>query len=201
MERSAGTDLRVSVMRQRHNNHRRPVSIFLMLTAIGGLLLASRVGPSRVAAEEADQAPGADAAGLAYFESDVLPILEQQCLRCHSGAEPKGGLDLTVREHILNGGDSGPAVDLKDPAASLLLEAVNYESYEMPPTGKLAPRQIAAISGWLERGLPMPARIDVADEGHGVPQVNETTKNHWAFRPVVQPPVPQPAASDWVANP
>ncbi|QDU39746.1 Planctomycete cytochrome C [Maioricimonas rarisocia] len=188
-------------MQQKRNNHRRHASILLTLTAISGLLTAAWSGVSNVVAEEAKQASEADASGLAFFESDVLPILETQCFRCHSGAEPKGGLDLTVREHILKGGDSGPAVDLKDPASSLLLEAVNYESYEMPPTGKLAPKQIAAISSWLKRGVPMPAHVEVADEGHGEPQVNETTKNHWAFRPVEQPPVPQPSAGGWVANP
>ena len=188
-------------MLQRRDNHLGRVWCLLASGIVGGLLLATWTGIQTIAAEDAEASPQPEASDLAYFESDVLPILSQQCFRCHSGAEPKGGLDLTVRAHLIKGGDSGPAVDLDDPAASLLLEAVNYESYEMPPTGKLAPKQIATLTDWVKRGLPMPDHVEIADEGHGEPQVNETTKNHWAFRPVEQPPVPQPSAADWVANP
>ena len=64
----------------------------------------------------ADEIPDFPAEHVAQFEAEVAGILEANCLKCHAGEEPKGGLDLTRREAILKGGESGPAVDLADPA-------------------------------------------------------------------------------------
>ncbi|MCH7987700.1 MAG: hypothetical protein IID46_00970, partial [Planctomycetes bacterium] len=45
-----------------------------------------------------------------FFTKSVAPILQSQCLRCHSGADPKGELNLSRLRHLLKGGESGPAV-------------------------------------------------------------------------------------------
>ena len=57
----------------------------------------------------------------------------------------KGGLNLTTRKAILEGGDTGPAVNLDKPAESLLLRAIHYkdDEHRMPPKGKLADKDIA----------------------------------------------------------
>ena len=73
----------------------------------------------------ADVAPS-DPAALAFFDQDVQPILKANCLKCHGGeAKIKGGLRMTTREFIMEGGDTGPAVDLTKHDASLLLKMVN----------------------------------------------------------------------------
>lgn len=140
---------------------------------------------------------------LQFYNQQVLPILEQHCFKCHGVGKSKGGLSLTSRAAILRGGESGPAVDLTSPASSLLLQAVNYEGLEMPPAGKLPGAQIAVIRRWVELGLPMPAgkEEDSAPSHGGSPQVNETTRNHWAFRPLRKPAVPAVRNMSWVANP
>ncbi|MCU0716866.1 MAG: hypothetical protein MUD03_12135, partial [Pirellula sp.] len=38
---------------------------------------------------------------------DIAPILSEHCLGCHSGSDPKGGLNLTSKELAALGGDSG----------------------------------------------------------------------------------------------
>ena len=48
-------------------------------------------------------------------------------------------------------------MDIDDPPASLLLEAINYESYEMPPAGKLPAEQIEILTRWVKKGLPWTA--------------------------------------------
>jgi hypothetical protein len=102
----------------------------------------------------------------------------------------------------LRGGETGPAVDLAKPGASLLLQAVRYEGLEMPPSGKLPAAQVATLTKWVERGAPMPAGTGApAPKAHAVPQVNEETKRHWSFRPVQRPAVPAVKQADWVANP
>lgn len=52
---------------------------------------------------------------------------------------------LDSRKGHLSGGDSGPVIVPGDADGSLLIEAVRYESYEMPPKGKLPDKDIATL--------------------------------------------------------
>ena len=122
-----------------------PRQIYLLLTA--SLLLVSNVT--------------SDEALDVHFTDIVLPVLNEHCFKCH-GAEDeiKGGLNLTSREAVLQGGDSGPVVNLQNPQESYLLEMVSYKDsdHEMPPNkGKLSPSSIKALAQWIENGLPFEA--------------------------------------------
>src|SRR3954451_19942734 len=66
-----------------------------------------------------------------HFDQAIAPILVQRCLDCHSGAAPKGKLDLSSAASVLKGGKGGPAVVPKNPEKSPLWERV--EAGEMPP--------------------------------------------------------------------
>jgi mono/diheme cytochrome c family protein len=94
------------------------------------------------------------------FHSEVMPILREQCFRCH-GEKDKGGLKLNTREAALRAGDSElPAVLPGDPAASELLKRVRSddEDHVMPPTGKrLTKEQIARLESWIREGAPWPS--------------------------------------------
>ena len=104
----------------------------------------------------ADEIPDFPADHVAAFEAEVAGLLEANCLKCHPGAEPKGGLDLTRRAAIVKGGESGAAVDHANPMESLLLKAINYDGYEMPPTGQMSPKQIESLTNWVKNGLAWP---------------------------------------------
>ena len=74
---------------------------------------------------------------------------------------------------------------------SLLIEAVNYESLEMPPDGPLASREIAILADWVKRGAPWPERKGAAgtgaagkisDEDRGVLGVSATGEPRGARR-------------------
>ena len=172
----------------------RAVSVLVIL----GLCLLSA---SAVWAEDA--APGASVEGLKYYEEQVRPLLKQHCGKCHLDGKIKGKLSLDGRKAVLQGGETGPAVDLAQPAESLLLQAVNYKGdLEMPPSGKLPVEAIAILTQWVEMGIPMPEGKLVATPAvHGPPPVNDTTKNHWSFRRLTQPAVPSVGNPKWVANP
>jgi mono/diheme cytochrome c family protein len=148
----------------------------------------------------------ADAVGtpeqIEFYKKEVLPILEEHCYKCHGAGKSKGGLNLAGRAAILKGGESGPGVDLQNVPESPLLQAVNYNGFEMPPSGKLPKEKIALLTKWVEIGLPMPAgEAAPVVEHKGPPQVTDETKNHWSFRKVVRPAVPAVKQADWVANP
>ena len=123
-----------------------------------------------------------------FFATEIEPLLAKHCRKCHGGDRtPKGGLSLLHREDLLRGGESGPAVSLDDPAASLLLEAVRYESFEMPPDGPLPQEAVAKLERWVRLGLPWtpgkerssrrPAHSTIAD------RMARATR-HWAFQPI-----------------
>src|SRR4051794_6912737 len=54
----------------------------------------------------------------AFFEKEVLPILKANCFKCHGEGKTRGGLSLTSRQDVLEGGDHGPAVSLQKPEES-----------------------------------------------------------------------------------
>ena len=94
---------------------------------------------------------------LRFFEEKVRPILATRCQRCHSEDKQKGSLRLDSSAALLTGGDSGAAIVPGKPDESLLIQAVRYEAFEMPPDGKLADDEIAVLSQWIQAGAFWPA--------------------------------------------
>jgi hypothetical protein len=84
---------------------------------------------------------------VAFFEKRIRPVLAEHCYECHSkrADEFKGGLRLDLGETLRRGGASGPAIVPGQADQSLLIEAVRYQSLEMPPKGKLPDRLIADL--------------------------------------------------------
>src|SRR6056300_989635 len=59
------------------------------------------------------------------FEKDIRPIFRAHCFDCHGATdELEGGLDLRLVRFIAKGGDSGPAIEIDDPNASLLIDRI-----------------------------------------------------------------------------
>ena len=94
------------------------------------------------------------------FHSEVLPLLREQCFRCH-GEKEKGGLKLNTREAALRAGDSEVVVIIPgDPAASELMKRVRTDDEDsiMPPTGKrLTKDQITRLESWIRSGAEWPS--------------------------------------------
>ena len=134
---------------------------------------------------------------LKFFESKIRPVLVEQCYSCHSAEskELKGGLQVDHREGLLAGGDSGPAVVAGNPDESLLIEALKYESYEMPPKGKLSEQVIADFERWVAMGLPDPRTGEVVRPAQGIDL--EEGRKFWSFQPIARPDVPQVKNASW----
>ncbi|HEX4073554.1 MAG TPA: PSD1 and planctomycete cytochrome C domain-containing protein [Planctomycetaceae bacterium] len=163
--------------------------------AIGGWVLAS----AAVAAEPDRFSPHQ----IEFFESKVRPILSGTCLKCHGAATHKGGLRLDSRESVLKGGDSGAAVVPGKPTDSPMIDAINYRGIEMPPTGKLNPREIAALVEWVKMGAPWPKESPsaAAVSRRSDFTITDEDRKYWAFQPVGHPSIPKIRRADWVANP
>src|SRR5436309_3028982 len=133
-----------------------------------------------------DKSPAFTDEQMQFFEKEVVPVLRANCYKCHGDNKPKGELRLTARERVLAGGNSGPAVDLKDPDQSLLLRAVRHQEADlkMPPTGKqLVAKDIDTLAKWVRLGLPMPSG------------------KYWAYQPVRRPALPAVKNDAWVRSP
>src|SRR5207247_770741 len=97
--------------------------------------------------------------GPVSFEKEVLPILAKNCLACHNTTKNENSLVLESAQRILKGGESGPAVVLKQSANSLLLKVASRQSEPtMPPDDNdvkavpLKPEELGLIKLWIDQG-------------------------------------------------
>ena len=134
--------------------------------------------------------------GISLWKNKIKPLLENNCWKCHGADKVRAGLILTTREGVLKGGEVGPAVDLENPSASLMLQMVSYkdEDHQMPPIGKLPQNKIDALENWIQVGLPFPKEDEIEPKNaHSyarTTEVNEVTKSHWAFKKPVADTIP-----------
>lgn len=148
-------------------------------------------------------APAVDARandeGIEFFENKIRPVLVQHCYECHSADSTslKGGLLVDSQPGLLQGGDSGPALVAHKPAESVLLEALKFESFEMPPEGKLPDEVIADFEKWIAMGAPDPRKEMVVSE-YAPREIDlEAGRQFWAFQPPEEHVVPEVSQKDW----
>lgn len=107
----------------------------------------------------------------AFFESRVRPVLAARCFGCHGPERQLSSLRLDSAAGVAKGGQRGPA-------AEWIGKAIRQEGdLKMPPGGKLAAGELAALEDWVGRGLPWPAAAAARKD--------ETP--HWAFQPLMKP--------------
>jgi hypothetical protein len=141
---------------------------------------------------------------LSFYEKEVLPILKDNCLKCHSEKKIRGGLRLDSRSAIFKGGDLGPAVIVGKFNDSPLVKAIHYrDGLEMPPSGKLSADKIETLMKWIRMELPMPAdkEGEAKTPAHEKVEVTAKDREWYAYRPLVQPTVPVVKDPTKLANP
>jgi len=139
-----------------------------------------------------------DAQQLKFFETRIRPVLVEHCYECHSvGAkEVKGSLVVDTAAGLLKGGDSGASLVPGKPSESLLLEALRYESIEMPPAGRLPENVIADFEKWIEMGAPDPRGGDAGPVVRSMIDI-EAGRKFWAFQPLRAHGSPPVADTQW----
>jgi hypothetical protein len=137
-----------------------------------------------------------------FFETKIRPVLVEHCYSCHSqeAKTVQGNLLLDSPSLMRKGGDSGPAVVPSKPDESLLLSALKYDAFQMPPKGKLSDEIIENFSKWIADGAFDPRVDGTPSLAPSMDQKREAAKTHWSFQPVKSYPVPD-AASDWSYSP
>jgi len=142
---------------------------------------------------------GADSGEL--FESRIRPLLARNCFACHTSAH-LGGLTLSSRRSLIQGGASGPAIVPGKPDASLLVQAIRqtHPRLKMPPTGKLKPEEIRDIEVWISEGAPWPENSAASPIGKDS-GIRPEQRQFWSFRPVGKPAIPAVRNAKWVKSP
>ena len=142
-------------------------------------------------------------AGIAFFESQVRPLLIEHCYECHANNDISGGLALDSRDGLASGGDSGPSVAPGAPENSLLIAAVRYDNLDlqMPPSGKLSQHEISILEKWIESGAPDP-RVENSS-GAAIPTGMSIAEGRafWAFKRISNPRPPEVENRDWCESP
>ncbi len=132
-------------------------------------------------------------AELASFRKTIKPLLEANCVKCHNSQIRRSGFDLSTREALLRGGDTGPVVTPGDARSSVLYKRIAHlEQPGMPFGGqKLPDAAIAQIADWINAGAPYDAPL----------AAGKAALSHWAFKLPQRPPVPEVKNQSWVRNP
>ena len=124
-------------------------------------------------------------AQLDFFEKKIRPVLAEHCYPCHAAQSEsiKGGLRLDSARATKQGGESGPAVVPGQPENSLLLSALKYDTFEMPPAGKLPGHVIADFEKWIRDGAADPRNTPASPVSEPAAIDFSAGRKFWAFQP------------------
>ena len=133
-----------------------------------------------------------------FFESRVRPVLVANCYACHT-ATRLGGLELTSREALVKGGNSGSAIVPGKPDESLLMKAVSYShpKLKMPPSGRLRDRELEDLAEWIRAGAIWPEKRLTQKSKAITPE----QRAFWSFQPVRKPDPPATRNTLWPKTP
>jgi hypothetical protein len=104
--------------------------------------------------------PAATKTGVTYA-TDIKPILDASCIKCHGEQKPKAKLRLDNLDGILKGGEDGKVVEAGNSAKSMLVLNVAHigdaDDFMPPPKNKmglkqLTPEQVGLIRAWIDQG-------------------------------------------------
>ena len=148
---------------------------------------------------QAESTPAAqDPAKLEFFEKKIRPLLVDNCYNCHSAnTNARGGLRVDDHGGLLSGGNSGAAIIPGNAADSILIQAVKYDGFEMPPKKRLSDEQIADLVKWVEDGAAWPkSELSVPIDKPNA-KYEQLKKEHWAWQPLQAAKAPEVKSADW----
>ena len=125
-----------------------------------------------------------------FFEENIRPMLVQHCYACHGSEKQKNGLRVDSLEALLTGGDSGPAITLGNPDESLLIEAIEYNGFEMPPSAALPQQIVDDIRHWISDGAKWPTTTPDPSRDLAL-RFTDEDRDFWSFQEIKKPRPPR----------
>ena len=97
------------------------------------------------------------------FKTHILPILQENCVKCHGEEKQKDDLRLDTFAVTLKGSEHGAVVVAEDLIGSSLFQRITLPADDddiMPPKGgPLAKNEIALIKNWIANGAKAEAEV------------------------------------------
>ncbi len=127
-----------------------------------------------------------------WFRSNIAPIFQAHCLRCHNSRDRAADFSLESKEDLF----ANLFVDTKNPASSRLLEVVcsaDATPPEMPKTGDpLSVSEVASLRQWILSGAEWPPELTISE------RVVDNF-DWWSLQPIQRPPIPllTSTPADW----
>jgi mono/diheme cytochrome c family protein len=101
------------------------------------------------------------------FREQIQPILESNCVRCHSATKVKGGLRMDTFEKLIEGGETADALVPGNPAKSEILVRIHLRPIDegvMPDEGQaLKPEEVALLDAWVKAGAKWPEGLTLTE--------------------------------------
>jgi mono/diheme cytochrome c family protein len=123
--------------------------------------LAATLSLALTASADVTLPPASAQTGVTYA-TDMKPIFDASCVKCHSGDRPKAHLHLDTLAGVLKGTKDGPIITPGNSAGSFIIKAVTHTTDDhdswMPPLNNkagikpLTPEQIGLIRAWIDQG-------------------------------------------------
>src|SRR5690348_17001978 len=143
------------------------MNIKLLTTCLGAACAVSFLAVHAAAQDKKKPAvdvskipPASNKQGVTYA-TDIKPIFDNSCIKCHGPQKPKGKLRLDSLEGVLKGGVDGKVIEPGNSAASMLVHNIAHvgdeDDYMPPPDNKdkippLTKEQIGLIRAWIDLG-------------------------------------------------
>ncbi|MEZ5366199.1 MAG: SUMF1/EgtB/PvdO family nonheme iron enzyme [Bryobacterales bacterium] len=100
---------------------------------------------------------GALPLAAADFATEIRPLLEGECLKCHNAVTPLGGFRFDTEA------EADKAIKPGKPDESLLYTALAPDDDKvMPPTGALSAEQRALVRDWIASGADWPNGVTLS---------------------------------------
>ena len=91
----------------------------------GALIATFGLALAAAAADLGPLPPASTKTGVTYA-TDIKPILDASCIKCHSGDKPKAKLKLDTLENALKGSKDGKVIKPGDSANSFIVKCVAH---------------------------------------------------------------------------
>ncbi len=97
------------------------------------------------------------------YEHVLEKVLIQKCASCHDDATRKGGLIITTREGLLEGGENGAVLQAGSAMGSELFKRISMDPASrkfMPPKGApLSYAETMLLKFWIQEGMPFDLKV------------------------------------------
>src|SRR5437667_1925266 len=135
------------------------------------------------------------------FKTEILPVLEKNCVACHGEKQKMAKLDLSSFTGMMEGSSSGPVIAPGKPERSLMWKLIENDT--MPQGGKLTTAEKQLIKSYIQYGrFPAAnAETEAAIKAKEAARITAENRNWWSFRKPVRSAVPAVANKDQVRTP